>query len=86
MGNTHEEQAITEGEDLSPTLENHVVLTCLRSLHIESPKLVNRRYGSELRSRTLASIKPKQSETLESLLEEWYHGYRSRCLVCMFLN
>ena len=67
MGNTHHEQDITEGEDFSPTLENHVVLTCLRSMHIESPKLVNRRYGTEQISRTLASIKPKESELLKIL-------------------
>lgn len=80
MVNTHQEQAITEDEGLSSTLENLVVLTCLRSIHIESPKLVNRQYGTELRSHTLASIEPKISETLESLLEE------SRYLVYMFLN
>jgi hypothetical protein len=80
MGNTNQEQASTEGEGLSPTLESLVILTSLRFIHIESPKLVNRRYGTELRSHTLDSIKPKISETLESLLEE------SRCLVYMFLN
>ena len=67
IGNTHQEQVITEGEDLSPTLEKLVVLTCLKFIHIESPKLVNRRYGTEFRSHT---ITPKILETLESLLEE----------------
>jgi hypothetical protein len=70
MGNTQEEQAITDDEGLSPTLENRVVLTCLRSIHIESPKHVNRRYGTELRLHTLASIKPKSLEACEYFLEE----------------
>ena len=34
------------------------------------PKLVKQRYGTELRSRTLASIKPEISQALTSLLDE----------------
>ena len=34
------------------------------------PRLVKQRYGTELRSRTLASIKPEISQALSSLLEE----------------
>jgi hypothetical protein len=48
MGNTNQEQASTEGEGLSPTLESLVILTSLRFIHIESPKLVNRRYALNL--------------------------------------
>ena len=57
-------------ETLSPTLENVVVLTWLRLLHPSLPKLVKQRYGTELRSRTLASLKPEISQALESLLDE----------------
>ena len=34
------------------------------------PALVKQRYGTELRSKTLASIKPEISQALDSLLEE----------------
>lgn len=51
-------------------MENFVVLTWLRLLHPELPKLVKQRYGTELRARTLASIKPEISQALDSLLEE----------------
>ena len=47
-----------------------VLLTWLRLIHTDLPKLVKQRYGTELRSRTLASIKPEISQALESLLEE----------------
>ena len=60
---------VTEDE-MSPTLENFVVLTWLRLIHHDLPKLVKQRYGTELRSRTLASIKPEISQALDSLLDE----------------
>ena len=60
----------TEDEEVSPTLENLIVLTWLRLLHPSLPKLVKQRYGTELRSRTLASIKPEISQALDSLLDE----------------
>jgi hypothetical protein len=60
-GLAHHAENITEDEELSPSLENLVVLTWLRLIHSVSdlPKLVKQRYGTELRSRTLASIKPE---------------------------
>ena len=39
-------------------------------MHPDLPKLVKQRYGTELRSRTLASIKPEISQALQSLLDE----------------
>ena len=47
-----------------------IVLTWLRLVHSDLPKVVKQRYGTELRSRTLASIKPEISQTLQSLLDE----------------
>ena len=55
---------------MSPSLENMVVLTWLRLINPALPKLIKQRYGTELRSRTLASIKPEISQALESLLDE----------------
>lgn len=66
----HHGDAITANEELSPTLENLVVLTWLRLIRPHLPGLVKQRYGTELRSRTLASLKPGISQALDSLLEE----------------
>ena len=68
-GILHHGDMVTEDE-MSPTLENCVVLTWLRLIHPDLPKLVKQRYGTELRFRTLASIKPEISQALDSLLDE----------------
>ena len=57
-------------EELSPSLENMIVLKWLRLIHHDLPALVKQRYGTKLRSQTLASIKPKISQAHDSLLEE----------------
>ena len=67
---SHHGEASTEDEELTPTLENFIVLTWLKLIHPELPKLVKQRYGTELSSRTLASIKPEISQALTSLLDE----------------
>ncbi|PFX31306.1 hypothetical protein AWC38_SpisGene3850 [Stylophora pistillata] len=54
--NTHHGEAVTSDEELSPSLENLVILTWLRLVHSDLPTLVKQRYGTELRSRTLASL------------------------------
>ena len=69
-GLTHHGEHVSEDEELTPTLENFVVLTWLRLIHPSLPRLVKQRYGTELRSRTVASIKPEISQALTSLLEE----------------
>ena len=67
---THFGDAITEDEEMSPSLDNVVVCIWLTLIHKDLPKLVRQRYGTELRSRTIASIKPEISQALDSLLEE----------------
>ena len=57
-------------EEMTPTLENMVILTWLKLIHSALPALVKQRYGTELRSKTLASLKPEISQALDSLLEE----------------
>ena len=69
-GLTHHGEHVTEDQELTPTLENVVVFTWLRLIHPTLPRLVKQRYGTELRSRTLASIKPEIFQALSSLLEE----------------
>jgi len=67
---THHDEEPTTDEELTPTLENLIVLTWLRLINPDLPNLVKQRYGTELRSRTLASLKPEISQALDSLLDE----------------
>ena len=69
-GLTHLGDEITEDEEVTPTIENIIVVTWLRLIHKDLPKVVKNRYATELRSRSLASIKDEISAALDSLLEE----------------
>ena len=69
-GITHHNESVVEDEELSPLAENFIVLTWLRLINPDLPSLVKQRYGTELRTRTLASIKPEISQALASLLDE----------------
>jgi len=66
----HNGLKVKEDEELSPTLENFITLTWLQLIHKDLPQLVKQRYGTELRSKTLASIKPEISQALNSLVAE----------------
>ena len=79
-GITHHGQAVTDDEELSPTLENVIVVTWLQLIHPELPRLVRQRYGTELRSRSLASIKPEILQALNSLLEELHSAESTRSM------
>lgn len=67
-------------EELTPTIENTVVYLWLSLLHPNLPKLVKQRYGTELRSRTLASIKPEISQSLDSLMQELQEADHAKVL------
>ena len=67
---THHGAHVTSDEELTINLENMVVLTWLKLLHCDLPALVKQRYGTELRSKTPASLKPEISQALDSRLEE----------------
>ena len=69
-GLTHHGVQVTTDEDLSPTLENTVVVLWLQLIHPGLPLLVKQKYASELRNKTLASLKPEISQALGSLLDE----------------
>jgi hypothetical protein len=69
-GLTHHGEHLTEDEELSPTVENIIVFQWLKLLHPGLPALVKQRYATELRSRTLASLKPEISTALNSLIDE----------------
>ena len=49
--------AFDEDEEMSPIIENTIVFLWLSLIHRELPKLVKQRYGPDLKSRTLASVK-----------------------------
>ena len=67
---THHGEKVEEDEELTPTLENMIVLMWLQLINKDLPKLVKQKYATELRTRTLASIKPEISASLSSLLDE----------------
>ena len=69
-GLTHHGDQATADEDLYPTLENTVVVLWLQLIHPGLPLLVKKKYGSELRNKTLTSLKPEISQALGSLLDE----------------
>eukprot|EP00794_Sanderia_malayensis_P001245 gene1245-1377_t len=59
-----------EDEDVTPSLENVNGFLWLQLTHKDLPRLVKQRDGTELRSQTLASIKPEISQALKLLLDE----------------
>ena len=77
---THHGDRPVEDEDMSPSLENMVVLVWLKLIHKDLPKLVKQKYATELRSRTLASIKPEISVALDSLIDELHTTTNARVL------
>ena len=79
-GITHHGTRVSEDEELTPTLENFIVLNWLQLIHPDLPRLVKQRYGTELRSRTLASLKPEISQALDSLLDEIHTTESSRAM------
>ena len=69
-GIKHHGEPVQADEDLTPTLENTVVFVWLQLVHPGLPNLVKQKYGSELRNKSLASLKPEISQALTSLLDE----------------
>ena len=65
---THHGEEPTADEELTPSLENMIVLTWLRLIHPDLPNLVKQKYGTELRSRTLASLKPRDLPSIGFLI------------------
>lgn len=69
-GIQHRGAPVDADEDLTPSLENTIVFLWLQLVNPALPQLVKQKYGSELRNKTLASLKPEISLALPSLLEE----------------
>ena len=69
-GVMHHGAFIATDEDLTPTMENTMVIIWLQLINPSLPRLVKTKYGSELRNKLLASLKPEISQALPSLLDE----------------
>ena len=82
----HHGEVPAKDEELTPTLENLIVLTWLRLIHPELLALVKHRYGTELRLKTLASLKPEISMALDSLLDEVHSLADAEVLRASFKN
>ncbi len=83
-GIQHHGENVSADEELTPSLENMIVMTWLRLIHADLPALVKQRYGTELRSHTLASLKPEISQALDSLLEEIHATNEAKVLRTAF--
>ena len=57
-------------EEMSATLLNTTVVLWLRAIHPSLPALVKQKYSTELRGKTIATIREDISESLEPLLAE----------------
>ena len=66
----HDGNLPTENEQISPTLENLIVLLWLERVHPKLPALVKQKYAPELRRNTLYSLRPEISMSIPSLLDE----------------
>ena len=67
---THLGEDITEDEEASPSLENVMVAIWVKLIHKDLPQHVKLRYATELRSRSLASMKDEISVALDALIGE----------------
>ena len=75
-GITHNGESVDE--EFTATVENVIVYLWLSRIHEGLPKLIKQRYATELRSKSLASIKNEISCALSSLLEELKSSEESR--------
>lgn len=63
-----------EQEFMSPTILNIIVVLWLHAIHHDLPPLVKQRFATELRGRTLFSIREEVTESLQSLITELQEG------------
>ena len=63
------------------TLENVIIITWLRLVHPDLPALIKQRYGTELRSQTLASLNLKYHKPWTPFLKKYIRLMRPRFYV-----
>lgn len=66
----HNEGRVSEDEELSPTLQNTIILHWLQIMHPSLRDLVTQRFIIQLRDHTYAAIFPEISRSVDHLLEE----------------
>ena len=69
-GLKHLDQAVAIKETMSPTLLNTAVVFWLKIIHPQLPAVIKQKYTTELRNRTLATLREEISESLDSILLE----------------
>ena len=67
---THHGANLVRSEEMTPTLMNISIVLWLKTIHKNLPALVKQKYATELRNKSLASIRDEVSESLDSLLYE----------------
>ena len=66
----HHGQNLIRSEEMTPTLTNICIVLWLKTIHPNLPALVKQKYATELRNKSLASIRDEISESINSLLYE----------------
>ena len=72
-GLSHVDGPIDEDEELSPTLNNTIILHWLNILHPKLRDLVSQRFTTELRNSTYARLFPEISHCVNELLSSLNH-------------
>ena len=70
----HNGEKLESDEEMSPTVENVITWYWLHVLHPGLPQLVKERYGTELRNKTVASLKTEISQSMTSLMGQLSSG------------
>ena len=69
-GIKHHGDPVSADEEITQTLENAVVFVWLKLLHPGLQSLIQHRYGTELRDKTVSSIRNEISDALPALTDE----------------
>lgn len=67
---THHGENIDADEELTPSMENILTWLWLKLINPALPQLIKQKYGTELRNKSLSSIKVEISHALPSLIDE----------------
>ena len=85
-GLLHHGSVVDVDENITPSIEDVIVLLWLERIHPGLPGLVKQRYGAELRNKTLTSIKPEISQAMGALLNELQSVEGSRIMPAQVNN
>ena len=74
----HNDEVLEENEDMSPTVENTITWLWLHLLNPGLPQVVKKHYSSQLRNKTLASMKTEISQSIPAMLDELVSAEESK--------